>query len=207
MERLAGHLLTVLAAVAADPDARLSAAAGADRGRAGRSWLRGLERHGRAGARRRRRGASWSRRGRRATPDAVAVVCGGESLTYARAGGAGGPAGAATCGGSGVGAGVGGRAVPATRRARWWSAVLAVWQAGGAYLPLDPGYPAERLAFMLADSGRRGAGRRPAAARPLAAAGRGCRRCALDDPAAAAIAAEPGGPPAHGARRRPGRRT
>ena len=30
-------------------------------------------------------------------------------------------------------------------------ALLAVWQAGAAYLFLDPGYPADRLAFMLAD--------------------------------------------------------
>ncbi|HYO13133.1 MAG TPA: amino acid adenylation domain-containing protein [Thermoanaerobaculia bacterium] len=33
------------------------------------------------------------------------------------------------------------------------AALLGVLQAGGAYLPLDPSYPAERLAFMLSDSG------------------------------------------------------
>src|SRR6185295_8024920 len=32
------------------------------------------------------------------------------------------------------------------------TAALAVLYAGGAYLPLDPGYPSERLAYMLADA-------------------------------------------------------
>ncbi len=33
--------------------------------------------------------------------------------------------------------------------------LLAVWKTGAAYLPLEPAYPAERLAFMVADSGAR----------------------------------------------------
>ncbi|HKU44950.1 MAG TPA: MupA/Atu3671 family FMN-dependent luciferase-like monooxygenase, partial [Polyangiales bacterium] len=34
-------------------------------------------------------------------------------------------------------------------------AALGIWKAGGAYLPLDPSYPAERLRFMREDSGIR----------------------------------------------------
>ncbi|MDJ0841156.1 MAG: amino acid adenylation domain-containing protein [Acidobacteriota bacterium] len=31
-------------------------------------------------------------------------------------------------------------------------AMIAIWKAGGAYLPLDPAYPEERLAFMIEDA-------------------------------------------------------
>ncbi|WP_275562122.1 non-ribosomal peptide synthetase [Streptomyces sp. 5-6(2022)] len=34
----------------------------------------------------------------------------------------------------------------------WPAAVLAVHKAGAAYVPLDPAYPAERLAYMLSDA-------------------------------------------------------
>jgi amino acid adenylation domain-containing protein len=34
-------------------------------------------------------------------------------------------------------------------------AMLAVWKAGGVYLPLEPGLPRERLAWMLEDTGAR----------------------------------------------------
>ena len=50
-------------------------------------------------------------------------------------------------------------------------AALAVMRAGGAYLPLDPGYPRERLDFMLRDAGAAAVIARPdlAAALPAAA--------------------------------------
>ena len=86
----------------------------------------------------------------RASADALAVISGQVQLTY------------------GVlderanklahylrGAGTGPEAVIGLcmpRSAEMTTAILAVWRAGAAYLPLDPAYPAERLAFMLADS-------------------------------------------------------
>ena len=46
-------------------------------------------------------------------------------------------------------------AVAAPRSAAFVTAILATLQAGLAYVPLDPEYPADRLAFMLRDSAAR----------------------------------------------------
>lgn len=46
-------------------------------------------------------------------------------------------------------------AVVTGRNLYWMAGVLAVLKAGGAYLPVDPHYPAERIATMLARAGCR----------------------------------------------------
>ena len=46
-------------------------------------------------------------------------------------------------------------AVLCARNAEWISALLGIMQAGGTYLPLDPGAPRDRLEFILRDSGCR----------------------------------------------------
>jgi amino acid adenylation domain-containing protein len=85
------------------------------------------------------------------TPEATAVVCGGEQLNYLevyehanrlanrlRTMGVGPGVIAALC---------------LNRSVDMVVAVLAVLTAGGAYVPLDPEYPSERLEYMLSDSG------------------------------------------------------
>ncbi|HYG62699.1 MAG TPA: amino acid adenylation domain-containing protein, partial [Thermoanaerobaculia bacterium] len=85
------------------------------------------------------------------SPDAVALSCGGEELSYAelerrsnllahrlRELGAGPEVPVAMC---------------VERSLAMLVGLLAVLKAGGAYVPLDPDYPSERLASMIEDSG------------------------------------------------------
>ncbi|MGP3933083.1 amino acid adenylation domain-containing protein [Nonomuraea sp. KM88] len=88
-----------------------------------------------------------------ATPDAVALVGDGFRLTYAELGSRVNRL-AHTLRARGVG-----RddlvAVLADRSPEMFTAIHAVVRAGGAYLPIDPGNPQERIAYLLRDSGAR----------------------------------------------------
>lgn len=86
-----------------------------------------------------------------ADPGADAVVCGDRRISYARLGAAANAL-AARLRAQGIGPGsLVGIALP--RTAELLVAVLGVLEAGAAYLPLDPSYPAERIAFIRDDAG------------------------------------------------------
>ncbi|MEU2659847.1 amino acid adenylation domain-containing protein [Streptomyces sp. NPDC007325] len=124
------------------------------------------------------------------TPDEVAVVCGGQSLTFAEV-----DARSARLASLLAARGVGPESVVALavpRSAETVVAILAVLRAGGAYLPLDLDYPAERLGLMVDDA-------RPVCVvttarglELLPEAGDGPERLVLDAPeTAAALASAP----------------
>ena len=83
-------------------------------------------------------------------PDAVAVCCGDRWVTYREL-----TEKAARLGGFLRAAGAGPETVVGLcldRGPEMVVAMVGTWLAGAAYLPLDPAWPAARLAFALADS-------------------------------------------------------
>jgi amino acid adenylation domain-containing protein len=149
-ERWAGHLTTLLAGAVADPARRLGdlpLLTAAERTALLAAGTGPGPDAGDGGALVHRLIAAQAAR----TPEAVAAACAGTRLTYgdliARSGELAGRLRALGVGTEVV------VAVAVERSLDLLVAPLGVLEAGGAYLPLDPSYPAERLAFMLRDSG------------------------------------------------------
>ena len=85
-----------------------------------------------------------------AAPHAVAVVCGDAEVSYGELNGRANRLARLL-----IGRGVGPESIVALalpRTADAVVAVLAVVKAGGAYLPVDPQYPAQRIGYMLTDA-------------------------------------------------------
>src|SRR5437773_5650522 len=148
--RIAGYHLTALALIAADPDAE----------HARQSLLSAEELRfqldGFAGRSRDlpdRRAHELFEERARAHPDAIAAIHGNRQLTYgdlnaranrlARALLARGLAREVVVG------------VVTERNLEWMTAVLAIFKAGGAYLPIEPHFPADRIARTLSRAGCR----------------------------------------------------
>uniref|UniRef100_UPI001641065C MupA/Atu3671 family FMN-dependent luciferase-like monooxygenase n=2 Tax=Burkholderia gladioli TaxID=28095 RepID=UPI001641065C len=148
IERLAGHLVRVLEEAVARPTARvgeLEMMAADEREIVVERWNETA-----AGYPSQRTLVSWFEEQVERTPEATAVASGGEGLDYAslnakanrlahhlRTLGVGPDVRVGLC---------------MERSAEMVVGLLAVLKAGGVYLPLDPAYPAERLAYMLEDA-------------------------------------------------------
>src|SRR5947207_15636972 len=89
----------------------------------------------------------------RARPDAIAAVRGDRQLTYRELNGRANQLARALVARGLTREGVVG--VVTERNLDWMAAVLAIFKAGGAYLPIEPHFPPDRIARMLARAGCR----------------------------------------------------
>jgi amino acid adenylation domain-containing protein len=148
--RIAGYHLTALAFIAADPDAEHRR----------QSLLSAEELHfqlnGLAGPRRElpdRRVHELFEERVRAHPDAVAAAHGDRQWTYRQLNARANQLARALLARGLSREGI--VAVVTERNLDWMAAVLAIFKAGGAYLPIEPHFPADRIARMLSRAGCR----------------------------------------------------
>ncbi|HEU4556928.1 MAG TPA: amino acid adenylation domain-containing protein, partial [Longimicrobium sp.] len=191
-ERMLGHLVRVLEQVAADADVRLSRLALAgpeERAQVVVEWNRTERPFPRVACIHQLFQVQAER-----TPDAVALVWGAEEVTYREL-----DARANRLAHHLAALGVGPESRVGLRLERSLEnvvATLAVLKAGGCCVPVDTGYPAERMELMLADSGARVLLSRSELV--PAGAGRSLRVVCLDQ-AAGEVAARPAHSPRNGA--------
>src|SRR6266568_4009635 len=148
--RIAGYHLSALAFIAGDPDAehaRQSLLSAEEQ----RFQLHGLAGRGRELPDRRVHELFEERA--RAHPDALAAVHGDRQLTYRELNARANQVARALlarglCHEDVVG-------VVTERNLDWMTAVLAIFKAGGAYLPIEPHFPADRIARTLSRAGCR----------------------------------------------------
>ncbi|HET6230713.1 MAG TPA: amino acid adenylation domain-containing protein [Longimicrobiaceae bacterium] len=147
-ERIAGHFATVLAAVTEDADAplsRVSLLAGDERTRVLEDWNATATDYPRAASIHALFAAQAA-----ATPDALAIEFGASHLSYAELDALSSRLATHL---RSLGVGIESRVgVSMERSAEFVVTLLAILKTGAAYVPLDPSYPADRLAFMLDDS-------------------------------------------------------
>ncbi|MGW6618207.1 amino acid adenylation domain-containing protein, partial [Streptomyces erythrochromogenes] len=151
VERMAGHFRALLAGLAADPDRALAAVpmyAEGELGLVSGEWAGSAGVPVPVGT-----VHEWVSRRAAVSPDAVAVSCGTESLTYGELEvRANRLARFLRASGVGVGDLV---ALSVERSVQMAVGLLGILKSGAGYVPLDPAYPADRLAYMLEDSGAR----------------------------------------------------
>src|SRR5204863_6327624 len=148
--RIAGYHLTALALIAADPNAEHER----------QSLLSAEELHfqrnGLTGPRKKlpdRRAHELFEERARARPDAIAAIHRDRYLTYRELNARSNQLGRALLARGLSPEGVVG--VVTERNLDWMTAVLAIFKAGGAYLPIEPHFPADRIARTLSRAGCR----------------------------------------------------